>query len=172
MSKFQNSSSIRKIKKIESTTKEFVTKIKAIGLTTCDNLISRIEKAEDFDLNDSKGTILHHIVEHIKYTQLDKTQLDNIIDLVRNITELMSDRALNSINEEGHAAVNLASNCNYNKISWAVSDMDMPQYVADNYLDKSNTSKALDIFHRNSNQSYDSCLGGANDVLGEFWDEG
>ena len=47
MSKFQNSSSIRKIKKIESTTKEFVTKIKAIGLTTCDNLISRIEKAED-----------------------------------------------------------------------------------------------------------------------------
>jgi S-adenosylmethionine synthetase len=169
MSKFQNPS----IKKIELTKKNFVIKIKAIGLTTCDNLVSNIKKTEDFNLTDSKGTILHHIVEHIKSTKLDKMQLDSIIDLVRNITELMSDHALNSVNEEGYTAVNLASNCDYNKISWAVSGMDMPQYVVDDYLDKSSTSKAIDIFHRNSAspQSYDSCLGGTNDMLGELLDE-
>jgi hypothetical protein len=40
MSKFQNPS----IKKIELTKKNFVIKIKAIGLTTCDNLVSSIKK--------------------------------------------------------------------------------------------------------------------------------
>jgi len=85
----------------------------------------------------------------------------------------MSDRALNSVNEEGYTAVNLASNCNYNKISWAVPGMDMPQYVADDYLNKLSTSEALDIFNRNSGgpQSYDSYLGGANDMVREFLDE-
>jgi hypothetical protein len=133
----------------------------------------KYKKTEDFNLTDSKGTILHHIIEHIKSTKLDKTHLDSISDLVRNITELMSDRALNNVNEEGYTAVNLASHCNYNKISWAVAGMDMPPYLVDDYGHKSITSKPLDIFHRNNvgPQSYDSCLGGTNDMLGELLDE-
>lgn len=80
-----------------------------------------------------------------------------------------------SVNEDGHTAVNLASNCKYNKISWAVLGMDMPPYVVDDCtLDKSSASMALDIFHRNNvaPQSYNSYLSGNNnDMSGELLDE-
>ena len=93
-------------------------------------LLAAIKKTRDINFVDDEGqTILHHLIKDISCETIKTLeQLNEVVGIIKQLSNLVSDNALNLPDSFGQSALELAANCEVREIFWAVLDRGLPDY--------------------------------------------
>jgi hypothetical protein len=79
-------------------------------------------------VDENKKTVLHHLINRVDFELIDQVQLKEIVDIIKDITPLMSERALHLPDKKGVSALQLAADCRIPEIYYAAIGMGLPDY--------------------------------------------